>query len=171
MQTFITPNPSADFHFHHILVPVDTSSTSAGLLSNVATLARQFHSRITLLHVIKAMAYNPEILYPDPLAPEQTAPLRAELEQLRAESIPGDIPVEIVFRYGFVPEQAVRVAREFAVDLIVTTTHGYSGLRHFIRGSLAEMIVRDAPCPVLVVHGNERPTHPHAHRETTMQAM
>ena len=64
-----------------------------------------------------------------------------------------------IHRGAEVLAQAVRiadVARELASDLLVISTHGYTGLKHVLMGSIAEHVVRYAPCPVLVVRQQEQ---------------
>ena len=58
-------------------------------------------------------------------------------------------------QHGFVFDKILEVARKVRADLIITTTHGYGGLKHLLMGSTAECIVRKAPCPVLVVRDPE----------------
>ena len=52
---------------------------------------------------------------------------------------------------GRAPWEILRVARETEADLIIIATHGYTGLKHVLLGSTAELVVRHAPCPVLTV--------------------
>jgi nucleotide-binding universal stress UspA family protein len=59
--------------------------------------------------------------------------------------------VDIIVRQSFIFEGILEVAREIRADLIIATTHGHTGLKHLFLGSVAENIVRRAPCPVLVV--------------------
>jgi nucleotide-binding universal stress UspA family protein len=66
------------------------------------------------------------------------------------------VPVQIDIRTNFALDGILDAARELAADLIITTTHGYTGLKHLLLGSTAENIVRRAPCPVLVVREKER---------------
>jgi len=63
--------------------------------------------------------------------------------------------VRTVVCVGRAPWEIVRLAEAEAVDLIIITTHGYTGLRHVLLGSTAELIVRHAPCPVLTVRDPE----------------
>jgi nucleotide-binding universal stress UspA family protein len=60
-----------------------------------------------------------------------------------------------MIRTGRAPWEIVQVAAEMAADLIIITTHGYTGLKHVLMGSTAELIVRHAPCPVLTVRDPE----------------
>jgi nucleotide-binding universal stress UspA family protein len=65
--------------------------------------------------------------------------------------IPPHLPVEIIVRHNFIFEGILDAARDIHADLIIITTHGYSGFKHLMMGSTAENIVRRARCPVLVV--------------------
>jgi len=72
----------------------------------------------------------------------------AELEQLQ---LPDDIRAERRFARGDPAEQILRVANEIHADLIVMGTHGRTGLERLLMGSVAEQVLRQAPCPVLTV--------------------
>jgi nucleotide-binding universal stress UspA family protein len=61
-----------------------------------------------------------------------------------------------VVRLGHPYQEITDAARELKVDLIVISTHGYTGLKHVLLGSTAERIVRHAPCPVLTVREKEQ---------------
>ena len=61
----------------------------------------------------------------------------------------------MLVRHSFVFDGILEAAREIHADLIITTTHGYTGWQHMLMGSTSENVVRRAPCPVLVVHQSE----------------
>jgi nucleotide-binding universal stress UspA family protein len=63
--------------------------------------------------------------------------------------------VTTAVRWGNPVEEVVAYAREQAIDLIVIATHGRSGLSHVLLGSVAERIVREAPCPVLTIRDRQ----------------
>jgi nucleotide-binding universal stress UspA family protein len=67
-----------------------------------------------------------------------------------------NLKIETSHRLGAPYEEIVRVAREKEVDLIVIATRGYTGLKHCLLGSITERVVNVSPCPVLVVHHEER---------------
>ncbi len=75
----------------------------------------------------------------------------ARLEEIRAQQLGGYAKTELLVDVGEPYEQLMAIARQRQVDLIVTATHGRTGLRHFVLGSVAERIIRHAPCPVFVV--------------------
>ncbi len=144
----LTPLP---MHLQNILIPLDFSEMSFKSLQYAVPFAQQFGAKLTLLHVIEPPGYTPELPYPAQLGPEHFAALEKQLEEIGAAKIPADVPVNTAVRSNFVFDGILEVAREIQADLIITTTHGYTGLKHLLLGSTAENIVRRAPCPVLVV--------------------
>lgn len=135
----------------NILVPLDFSETSLKSLQYAVPFAKQFGAKLTLLHVVEPNAYTPELPSPGPLNPEHHDEVVRKLEEIRAARIPAELDVDTAVRHEFVFDGILEVAREIQADLIITTTHGYTGLKHVLMGSTAENIVRRAPCPVLVV--------------------
>ncbi len=139
----------------NILVPLDLSEMSLKSLQYAVPFAQQFGAKLTLLHVVPPPAYTPELPFPAPLSAEHFAAIEKQLEDIRVTKIPAEIAVEISVRHNFVFDGILEVARQTCADLIITTTHGRTGLTHLLMGSTAENIVRKAPCPVLVVRERE----------------
>jgi universal stress protein A len=135
----------------NILVPLDFSEMSLKSLRYAVSFAKQFGAKLTLAHVVQAPVYTVDFSYPVSLGPQDLGPLEKQLEGIRATYVPAEIPVDIIVRQSFIFEGVLDVARETCADLIITTTHGHTGLKHLFLGSVAENIVRRAPCPVLVV--------------------
>jgi nucleotide-binding universal stress UspA family protein len=79
--------------------------------------------------------------------------MREALE--RTEAPVSHIAVERRFEEGNPPDVIVAVADEVRADLIVMGTHGYKGLSHAVMGSVAEQVVRKAPCPVLTLRAKK----------------
>ncbi len=75
----------------------------------------------------------------------------ARLEEIRAQQLGGYAKCELLVDVGEPYDQLMAIAQQRQVDLIVTATHGRTGLRHLVLGSVAERIIRHAPCPVFVV--------------------
>jgi universal stress protein A len=137
-----------------ILHPTDFSSHSENALDLACALCRNYSARLILLHVTKPVtAYHGDETLP--LDPEV---IRAEAKQHleRLATPDAGYPVERRLEEGEPIPTILRVARDCGVDLIVMGTHGRTGLRRFIMGSVAEQIVRRAPCPVLTVSGEAR---------------
>jgi nucleotide-binding universal stress UspA family protein len=160
---------------HHILVPIDFSAYADQALAYAMALARELQARLTLLHVVATTPLGVvEGATGAPLAPKTTPlglvegvakfppsywqELETGIEQRMEESLKPihDVGLqgETVIVYG-VPFQAiVDTAKEQGVDLIIMGTHGRTGLTHVLMGSVAENVVRLAPCPVLVTRGS-----------------
>lgn len=138
-----------------VLCPIDFSEPSAEALHFAVALARRFDATLTLVNVYAVPGYAlPEgaVL----LGPKVMADVLAETERglrewkARAERL-GARRVDTLAAQGAADAEIVRVAREGAYDLIVMGTHGRTGLKHVLLGSVAEKVVRRAPCPVLTV--------------------
>lgn len=152
---------ASSLHLKRILVPTDLSAPSARALAYAAAFARQFNAELTVLHV-----YDQIVSAPAHASPMETyqlvtsihESLRWEIEQFIKKTLPSseDAPayrLEIVD--GAPVDEVVNVAGREKFDLIVIATHGRTGLKHILMGSVAEKIVRHAPCPVLVVREQE----------------
>ena len=150
-----------------IMVATDFSPTSKEALEYGRMLAERFGAPLHLVHVCEqpAMAAAWSEGYSLMLADLQEE-VRKEAEQRLASMIaPGwKIPVTTEVLTGPPARRLVDAAREHGVSLMVMGTHGYSGLAHIVLGSVAERVVRTAPCPVLTVRHAEAPSvDPAAH--------
>jgi nucleotide-binding universal stress UspA family protein len=145
--------------FKRILVTTDFSPSSARALEYAAALAAPFDAAVTLLHIAEAGSIGYEHGTPD--FPRMESQLRIAAKKQIAECLKRNVAVEIKVGRGgpFGGKRAyheiVETARKERADLIVISTHGYSGLDRLIMGSTAERVVRHAPCPVLVVRARE----------------
>ena len=79
-----------------------------------------------------------------------------ELATLAVDEIRGVVPSDTVVRAGSPAGEIVSIAKTLPADLIVISTHGRTGFKHVLVGSVAERVVQTAPCPVLVVREQER---------------
>jgi universal stress protein A len=138
-----------------ILVPVDFSKASAKALDYAAALAKQFGAKIIPLYVVEL----PEVVGMFQLLledDEMKDVCRAKLSKFaRKAAIPGNLLDSPLVRKGRAHHEIVEAARTLKVDLIVISTHGYTGLNRALLGSVTERVVREAPCPVLVVRERE----------------
>lgn len=138
-----------------IVVATDFSAASELAVSAAAVLAGQNQAALHLLHA--HVPTSPATLREDPtthrVVPDGAtrAKLEGELRAL-AERLAPAVPVTITVAAG---EEAapliVEHARELDADLLVIATHGRTGVRHLVLGSVAEEVVRTAPCPVLTL--------------------
>jgi nucleotide-binding universal stress UspA family protein len=145
-----------------ILVPTDFSASSREPLNYAREFSRAFGARLVLFHAF----HVPEFTAPDrygihTVAPTvETARLAAE-EQMREfagsfDFAGVDFTTEITM--GRAAEEICRYAEQERIDLIITSTHGRTGLMHVLIGSVAEHVVRYAHSPVLVVPGSIKQT-------------
>jgi universal stress protein A len=142
--------------FKKILCPVDFSACSSEALKVAAELAREWGASLVLAHVWQPSQWSFGELAPDVIQAAVDAE-QAELQktQVLAKEL-GVREVEARFLTGAPWDQLVSAARnDPAIDLIVMGTHGRTGLRHVVMGSVAEKVVRSAPCAVLVVRSRE----------------
>lgn len=147
--------PPFMLHLSNILVPLDMSETSLKALRYAVTFARQFGAKLTLIHVVELAAYSPELPYPLPIPPHQTSEVKKEFKKMCEAHLPSDVQTRLVVRHDFALDAVVAEARKTKADLIIVSTHGRTGLKRAFLGSVAEKIVRHAPCPVLVVREKE----------------
>jgi nucleotide-binding universal stress UspA family protein len=165
--------------FTHILVPTDFSDPAHQALSHAAEEAALHGARVTLLHVLSAHG-GTDVYYVtgapdrgphgryDPIAggrlagppPAPPTVVRRDLGDEALTKLNDLIPEghrgtwQVETAAGNPADAIVRLAEERNVDLIVMGTHGRTGLQHVLLGSVAEKVVRLAPCPVLTVrHG------------------
>ena len=147
--------------FRKILCPIDFSPGSRGALELAASLARDGNASLVLAHVWEPATWLTagEL----PLAPNVVQDMvdaeEAELGKwLREAKQLGVKEIAGKFLTGAAWDQIVRTAQhDETIDLIVMGTHGRTGLRHVLLGSVAEKVVRHAPCAVLVVRQREEP--------------
>jgi nucleotide-binding universal stress UspA family protein len=134
---------------HKILHPTDYSDLSRPAFEFACALARDFGAELILCHVgpppIIAAGEGAVIDFPTGEAEQMTA----RLEQLK----PGDARVQATHKLlrGVPADEIVRLAGEAKVELIVLGTHGRGGLSRLLMGSVAEGVMRKAPCPVVTV--------------------
>ncbi len=135
-----------------ILCPTDFSHDAARALEVATDLARQNDATLLLLHVADTL--GPEGATFGQVATElQPEGHVHRLEGLLRQQLPADagVPVRFLLREGDPAAEIVGVATSERCDLIVSGTHGRTGLSHLLMGSVAERVVRTSPCPVLVV--------------------
>ena len=146
-------------HFSKILVPLDFSDASREGLLYAISFARRFGASLVLLHAIQVQPFIPadgsavHERTPAPGPIERAARLRARkfLKQVDFEGVTHQMEIQS----GAPAHEICRFAEEADVELIITSTHGQTGLAHALIGSTAEHVVRNAHCPVLVVPTTE----------------
>jgi nucleotide-binding universal stress UspA family protein len=139
----------------HILHPTDFSDSSNQALKYACSLATQFGAELHLLNVISETGIiTPPIAgyIPPDYYEEQKKFASEELSSYPQVLINHSGSVTRNVREGAPFVEIIRYAKDNEIDMIVMGTHGYSGIKHLILGSVAENVVRKAHCPVLTIH-------------------
>ena len=149
--------------FKKILCPTDFSESSYKALKAANELAKEFKSELILIHVIspiQAFPTSPGFVPGQPAAsgyiPTQVP---AEVDGQATESlnltlkerVSGDVNVKTVLLHGNPAEEIARYAEESNVSAIIMGTHGFTGWRHLLLGSVTEKTVRLSSCPVITI--------------------
>jgi nucleotide-binding universal stress UspA family protein len=143
-----------------ILVPTDFSDCSKKAMDYALSLAKEFKSEVLILHVIDTRGYETAAIYNlGPMEEARKAVQKMSQEMmanfLKEKGIDESRIGDKIILEGAPFIEIIRVAREKEVDLIVIGTHGRTGVSHILFGSVAEKVVRKAPCPVLTVKPEE----------------
>ncbi|UCD57897.1 MAG: universal stress protein [Candidatus Hydrogenedentota bacterium] len=139
-----------------ILFPTDFSEHSRHAFSYALSFAREYGAQLYMLHVIEDVQYLANAyMFDVPIMPsfadmEQNR-LKEMQEFIDREVTDPAIKIEKVVKHGRPFIEILQMAREESIDLIVIATHGRGGLEHVFFGSVAEKVVRKAPCPVLSI--------------------
>ena len=142
--------------YRSILAPTDFSAHAGVALRHACGLAEKLGAELHLLHVLPDFVpASPDPILAPALPPEYFAQAEAKARESLANLLDpawGRPPsVKLAVHWGSAVEGIVGYASDHAVDLLVIATHGRTGLRHALLGSVAERIIREARCPVLTV--------------------
>jgi universal stress protein A len=152
------PEP-ARLHPTNILVPVDFSAASQKAILYADAFAATFGATVILIHVVEPVVLPSEFGYMPPPSPEdevkQVQAITARLREVAAK-LESAQRAEVLVRIGRPWQEVTSAVTDLGVDLLVITTHGRTGIKHVLMGSVAEKIVRHAACPVLVVRPEEK---------------
>ena len=144
-----------------ILVPVDFSPHAERAFCYATTLAHRLGATLSLVHVVEdpfaTGAWSAEIYVPN--VPELLGNLisgaEGQLATLKESAAALGVIADTAVITGRPAHAIVEHAKDGGFDLIVMGTHGRTGLSHVLMGSVAERVVRKAPCPVLTMHAGE----------------
>ncbi|HHQ4643009.1 TPA: universal stress protein [Aeromonas veronii] len=135
-----------------LLCPVDFSQMSRAVLDYAVFMAQSHQAQLKLIHVVDQLhgfdSYKILHMTAIEITHEMERQARTQLKELVATL---QIPATFDIRFGRAADEIVIQAKEDEVELIVMGSHGRSGISHLLVGSVAESVVRHAPCPVLVV--------------------
>jgi universal stress protein A len=142
--------PSTTIVFSKILCPVDFEHSLDALDFSI-TLAKQNDATLYVLNVAAIPMGGAELSSSSDPEPFWEVTARTRLELLAEEKLVSVTKHELVVRSGDAAVGILQAAVDEGVDLIVMATHGRKGLSHFFVGSVAEVVVREAHCPVLTI--------------------
>lgn len=133
--------------FYKILAPTDLSEPSFQALRQAMLLAKDNDAELTLLRVLS----NGEV------ANGELDIEKRHLDDMVRDYTPADLVTTTLVRQGDVTGEILRAAKDEKFDLIVMATHGSTGWREFVLGSITGEVVRLAPCPVLTIGSKATP--------------
>lgn len=134
----------------HLIVPTDLSSFSLTVLRYAVEITELFHARLTVVHVVDRHAEHAHLSDAD-----RERVVRKAIDELLDDFKVEPRGIGVVVRHGHAAAEIVRAAHDLKGDLIVMCTHGRTGMRQVLVGSVAEKVVRSAVCPVLTMRPEE----------------
>jgi nucleotide-binding universal stress UspA family protein len=144
--------------FKKVLCPIDFSTDSFTAIDFAADFARQSNGQLTLLHVVD----NPLTDFYGPRGANYYAEVEHAIEKSRqlltdaARTYAAGVPYEVVVKHGNPYTEIIDLATAQHADVIVMSTHGRTGPRRLVIGSVTEKVVRAAPCPVFTFRPQEQ---------------
>ena len=145
-----------------VLVPTDFSERSRAAVAYGVAFVEEFGGSLHMLHVVNdpvGVGDDPVALpLPERKAVEQEIEAQAwkELREMLSTEEHARLRTVLALEWGVPAIEILRYAKTHAIDTIAMATHGRSGVQRVLIGSVAENVVREAPCPVLTVHHPER---------------
>ena len=143
--------------YQRILCPVDFSSHSRTAYAQAIDLAAASGGSIMLMHVYQTPLSLPPIVFDPSLLKRMAAAGEEHLAAWKKDAEARGVPIETMNIMGTPWERIVTRAREGRHDLVVVGTHGRTGIKFVLLGSVAEYVVRYAPCSVMVVRPDDQP--------------
>jgi nucleotide-binding universal stress UspA family protein len=118
-------------------------------------MAKRFDASLYVCHVVDlptVSAYGEAVFDPIEYQQRFMESARQEIDRLLGDA---EVTYQPLITIGNTTEEIARLANEYIADLVITATHGRSGLRRFFLGSVTERLMRTLPCPLLVLRGSE----------------
>ena len=135
-----------------ILCPTDFSEASYEALKAANELALHFSAELCLVHVLSPdVQTSPDLAGSDLVLEEIEELDEKSLQDVVKQRIPKELHTRQIVVPGEAADEIIRMSEEQKADLIVIATHGQTGCRRILLGSVADKVVRLAPCPVLTI--------------------
>ena len=144
--------------FRSIICATDFSEFAEGIVAYGIAMAKQFEATLYICHVVDlptVSAYGEAVFDPIEYQQRFMETARREIDRLLDGA---GIEYQPLITIGNTTDEIARVAKEYIADLVITATHGRSGLRRLFLGSVTERLMRTLPCPLLVLRGSEKET-------------
>lgn len=139
-----------------ILVPVDFSENSKKIIKSAVYVAEKFQASLAVVFVVQSFEDYSGFFVPHmPIAQfeeEMVQSAERKMESFLDENLSGSVAHEAKVLSGDVAEEIVSYAQVQGMDMIVMGTHGYKGFEKILFGSVAEKVVKTAPCPVMTIN-------------------
>ena len=140
----------------HFLIPHDFSPYADQALTYAIDLGKALQAQLTLLHIIQSLPLavgigDASTTLADSYLQELESEPNQRLEEARQRVHEAGLPCDVIVLHGVPFQTIIEVADDRDIDLIIMGTHGRTGLAHVLMGSVAEKVMRLAPCPVLIV--------------------
>jgi nucleotide-binding universal stress UspA family protein len=154
MRSFIM-----DKQYKHILIPLDGSELAELALTDAVAIAHLSHAEITLLHVVppleSGLTMDPtHPIYVDQQWSSQKLSALEYLNSVCKRLGNGFYKIHKAIEIGPAAETIIDYAHQHPIDLIVMSTHGRSGLKRWVYGSVADKVLRAAGVPVLLIRAD-----------------
>lgn len=142
-------------NFNVVIVTTDLSDYSLRALPYAVGLAERFQAKLKVVCVVEPAMLAADLAWVSVDGPvtdaERAADIKIQLDKIIDEQMPRDLDVEAKVFTGNPVDKIIDYANESNADLMISCTHGRSGLSHVLMGSTAESLVRRSPCPVLTL--------------------
>ena len=142
--------------YSSLLFVSDFSACSESAVEAVASLAKLLNAKLHVLHCVEpvdmyATRYGTEQTLYFEMMKEIRTGANTDMQKLHDEFSQLGLQVSTVIREGKAADEIIAYAAEHNISMICISTHGWSGLKHFMLGSTTEKVLRRAPCPVFVI--------------------
>lgn len=134
-----------------ILCPIDLDDAALSALEYARDFAEKHRATLYVLNVARIPFADMDTPVAMDRHPHWEQAAQSRLEQIAQPLLKGMVAYELMVREGIAETVIVQVAAELNIDLIIMSTHARTGLAHFILGSVAETVIREAGCPVLTI--------------------
>jgi nucleotide-binding universal stress UspA family protein len=143
----------------NILVPVDFSENSSKIAAVAVYMAEKFKARLTVVYVVESLQDYEGFAIPHISLEQFKEGLQKSAQDKMDDFVEEHLPLSLNYDtkvvIGDVAATINSIAKKGEMDMIVMGTHGYKGLKHALFGSVADKVVKTAPCPVLTVNPNK----------------